>query len=248
MTSLNAEIATSGQIEQSTIDVLNALTVTADLTPYNIDPNGPQDAANGLPVQPQGYDDIIYGGLGNTYIHAGQGASSAISGTEALPVFWNDPVKNPSDYSTPGSGGGILGYNTSTGLFAAYNQYAPRALIGGTLNGFFLNFNQNEGVYYPGSTMAYDGVKVIFGDQGNDWIVGGNGANTIFGGAGNDLIDGRRNLTLDGGANDVPDNNPYFNSVIFGGSGSDILIAGGYYDRLIGGPTGQASTSCRSRR
>ena len=238
VTALNAEIATSGQIEQSTIDVLNALTVTADLTPYNIDPNGPQDAANGIVVQPQDYDDIIYGGLGDTFIHAGQGASSAISGAEALPVFWNDPVKNPADYSTSGSGGGILGYNASTGQFAAYNQFAPRALIGGTLNGFFLNFNQNEGVYYPGSTTPYDGVKVIFGDQGNDWIVGGNGANTIFGGAGNDLIDGRRNLTLDGGANDVPDNNPFFNSVIFGGGGSDILIAGGYYDRLIGGPNG----------
>ena len=74
--------------------------------------------------------------------------------------------------------------------------------------------------------------------MGDDWIVGGNGANTIFGGAGNDLIDGRRNLTLDGGANDVADNNPYFNSVIFGGAGSDIMIAGGDYDRLIAGPTG----------
>ena len=114
----------------------------------------------------------------------------------------------------------------------------PRALIGGTLNGFFLNFNQNEGIDFPGSATPYTGAKAIFGDQGNDWIVGGNGANTIFGGSGNDLIDGRRNLTLDNGQNDLPDNNPYYNSVVFGGSGSDILFAGGYYDRLIGGPNG----------
>ena len=236
VTALSAVIATSGHIEQSTINALNALTVTAVLTPYNVDPNGPQDAANGIVVTPQNYNDIIYGGLGNTFIHAGQGASNAISGTAALPTFFNDPVKNANDYSTPGSGGGVLGYNASSGLFGAYNQYTPRALIGGALNGFFLNFNANQGVNYPGSTTLFDGNKVIFGDAGNDWIVGGNGANTIFGGSGNDLIDGRRNLTLNGGANDVADNNPYFNSVIFGGAGSDILFAGGYYDRLIGGP------------
>ena len=110
---------------------------------------------NGTPYQAQHYDDVIYGGLGNAFIHGGPG-STAISGVQALPIFWNDPVKNPADYSTPGSGGGILGYNSTTNLFAAYSEANPRTLIGGTLNGFFLNFNQYEGIAgHPGRPPQY---------------------------------------------------------------------------------------------
>ena len=48
---LDAVISTTGHIEQSTIDVAGALTVTADLAPFSVDPNGPQDAANGVAFQ-----------------------------------------------------------------------------------------------------------------------------------------------------------------------------------------------------
>ena len=104
---LNEVISTPGNILQSTINVAGALTVTADLTPFNVDPNGISGTAtagrraclNGAPYQAQHYDDIIYGGLGNADIHAGPG-SDAISGVEALPIFWNDPVQNPYIYST----------------------------------------------------------------------------------------------------------------------------------------------------
>ena len=239
---LNETIKSSvgGGALTSVINVAGALTVTADLTPFNVDPfgitgaNGWAQGATYIPTayEPQHYDDIIYGGLGNTFIHGGPG-DDAISGVQALPVFWNDPVQNPYNFSTTSPGGGILGYNPNTRQFAAYSATNPRALIGGTLDGFFLNFNQNEGIDYPGTTIAYAGTKDIFGDLGNDWIVGGNSASNLFGGFGDDLLDVRRNLTLDNGANDVSDNNAYFHGTAFAGGGASTLIAGGKNDRLV---------------
>ena len=233
---INEVISTPGNTQMSTINVLNSLLVTAEMTPFNPDPSGilawQTTVLNGTPYQPQHYDDVIYGGLGNTFIHGGPG-SSAISGSQALPVFWNDPVQNPYNYSTTQPGGGILGFNAATSLFAAYSEANPRVEIGGALTGFFLNFDPALGVSVAGTTAPFDGTKNIFGDNGNDWIVGGNGSNNLFGGFGDDLLDGRRNLTLDGGLNDIPDNNPVFHSVVFGGSGPNTLIAGGAYDRLI---------------
>ena len=236
-------------ILQSTINVAGALTVTADLTPFNVDPQGASawttSVLNGAPYQAQHYDDIIYGGLGNAFIHGGPG-STAISGVQALPVFWNNPIQNPYNYSStsatsPSGGSGILGYDTTTNQFAAYSEANPRTLI----SGFFLNFNQYQGIsvagVIPGTApgtieYAYAGAKNLFGDLGNDWIVGGNGASNLWGGFGNSLLDVRRNLTIDGGLNDVTDNNasPNFRGLAFAGAGINTLIAGGAYDRLIG--------------
>ena len=148
-----------------------------------------------------------------------------------MPIFWNDPVANPYN---------ILQFNQQTKLFSAYDEFNPRVLVGGTLNGFFLNFNQNEGaVAITGTTPVYDlGNKVIFGDLGHNWTVGANSMNDLYGGFGDDLLNTQRNLTIDNGLNDVPDNQVLangvtFHGIAFGGAGRSTLIAGGVYDRLI---------------
>src|SRR5262249_34535504 len=138
-----------------------------------------------------------------------------------------------------------LGSDPTTKLFSAYNEADPRTIVGGTANGFFLNFNQFEGIPMAGTVAgttpgsiayAYAGNKVIFGDLGNNWLVGGNGASNLFGGYGNDMLDVRRTMTIDNGHNDLTDNNasPNFEGLAFAGGGVSTLIAGGSFDRLIG--------------
>ena len=114
---------------------------------------------------------------------------------------------------------------------------------------FFLNFYEKDGglpldtKWYPGTghpQIPVTGDKAIFGDLGNDYIVGGMGRVRVFGGWGNDTIDLRANLNIDGGLNDQPVPNPdgtfgtpAWEALAFGGGGQDILIAGTAGDRLI---------------
>src|SRR5262249_10019058 len=74
----------------------------------------------------------------------------------------------------------------------------------------------------------------IFGDDGNDWIVGGTGADRMFGGRGDDLINADDNMDTDGGLNDRPDD-PLFADAdfAFGGAGLDVPIANTGADRLV---------------
>ncbi|HKS88267.1 MAG TPA: DUF3383 family protein [Stellaceae bacterium] len=274
-------ISTPGKAEQSTINLPGALTYVADLTPANPDPLGASDWAiqiqnHGidssfvdLSLQTKRDDNIIYGGLGNTFIHGGFG-DDAISGAQALPKFWNNPIKDPSapvSYDgwqpaiNPATGlpvmvptgsqitNGILQFNgggaTTSFLFSDYNEFAPHvtpgyATIGQNgaqlgLNGFFLNFNQNEGLLNGDNKTYTVGFKALFGDMGHNWIDGANSTNDIYGGFGDDLLNGQRNLTggSQPGLNDVTDNNAYMHSVIFAGAGRNTLIAGGANDRLI---------------
>jgi Ca2+-binding RTX toxin-like protein len=60
--------------------------------------------------------------------------------------------------------------------------------------------------------------STINGGAGNDWLVGGNGADSISGGAGNDRIFGR-------GGNDT----------LSGDDGNDLLVGGLGADKILGG-------------
>jgi Ca2+-binding RTX toxin-like protein len=153
-----------------------------------------------------------------------------------------------------------------TGEFALYNENDPFRIIllmssgladpNATISStglipsgdyqFFLNNNQNEGVYVPGGTSqqngnqtvtygpAYnDGNDDIFGDNGNDWIVGGTGRDHMYGGWGNDLLNADDNLTTANGLNNVPETQPTYEDRAYGGAGKDVLIANTGGDRLI---------------
>ncbi len=108
---------------------------------------------------------------------------------------------------------------------------------------FFLNFYATDGMWLPGGTLpkgdtTYDPVNTdgddcIFGDLGNDWMVGGTGQDHLYSGWGNDLINADDDLRTSGGLNDDTDTHPSYEDRAFGGAGRDVLIANTGGDRLI---------------
>src|SRR5262249_61525771 len=78
-----------------------------------------------------------------------------------------------------------------------------------------------------------DGKDPTFGDLGNDWAVGGTGRDVMYGGWGNALLNTDDNLNSNGGLNNVPDTNPSYEDLAFGGAGLDVLIGNTNGDRLM---------------
>ncbi len=177
-----------------------------------------------------GGNDIIYGGLGGDFLHAGAG-DDAVSGAEALIGFYNEDLQtdlNP------------LGYDPVTRKLAAYDADNPRTKI----DGFLLNFDAfivdettGQPIVINGQLVKNDdGKDRIFGDLGHDWIVGGTNFDRMFGGMGDDLInadDNHENGTAPG-LNDLPDDPEFADGDWgFGGGGLDVLIANTGADRLF---------------
>ena len=106
-----------------------------------------------------------------------------------MPSFYND---NSQTDTNP------LGYDAAARRFAAYDPNDPLSIVAG----FFLNFDATDAAT---GEVIEDGKDRIFGDLGNDWIVGGTGKDRLFGGLGNDVLNLDDDLTTHGGANDQPD-------------------------------------------
>jgi Ca2+-binding RTX toxin-like protein len=220
VTNLNAYISTPGKMQEATINVAGQLKKTAILEPFNL---GADDYVTPGSVLS---NDIVFGGLGNDAIHGGAG-DDALSGAEALPQYFAKPF-NPGNYLQWGV--------YRAGEFAAYDEYNPMAKIwvdpstglftaAGTAGAvqFILNFVDAEA----------DGADAIFGDLGNDWLVGGRDRDHLYGGWGDDLHNADDLLDTAGGLNNAPDTDPSYEDLAFGGAGRDILIANTGGDRLI---------------
>jgi Ca2+-binding RTX toxin-like protein len=228
---VDKRIDTPGDIQWSIINVNGQLKKTVNLTPFKLgDPDEPQYSPT---YDPAHADDIIYGGWGNDFIHAGDG-DDAVSGAEALLVFYANPV-NPGD---------VLAFDAGRGEFADYDEYYPRTKI----PGFLLNFDADDwfiddyGQYqlldeHSAGTefdpVMTDGDDVIFGDLGNDWLVGGTGRDHIYGGRGSDLLNADDDHDTNGGLNDAPDTHPSYEDIAYGGAGRDVIIGNTGGDRLI---------------
>jgi Ca2+-binding RTX toxin-like protein len=235
-TELNKAISTPGNIQQAIINIAGELKKSVDLTPFNPVRNGHELS------KPNYADDIIYGGLGSDWLHGGAG-DDAISGAEALPLYYERPF-NP---------GNVLRYNPVTGEFAEYDEYEPRKEIfyardivfslpgGGQYvlkagDPFILNFDPPEGPDVGSAAygkVQTDGDDKIFGDLGNDWLVGGTGRDHMYGGWGDDLINADDDHRTNGGLNDRPDTHPGYEDIVYGGAGRDRLIGNTGGDRLI---------------
>lgn len=220
-----------------------------------MNPNGRLKHAVDLEPFDQGGDDVMYGGLGSDDMHGGFG-NDGISGAEALPAFYNSPETSPrvetgdiaGDKSTeiriiPRDGLGNVNQN-----FYDYVNALPK------LANHFLNFENDAALKAEIGILGVgnghwdknngDGRDNLYGDWGDDWLVGGTGRDNMFGGMGNDLINLDDNLETDGGANDQPDNGNliagepggpaqvYDNAdTAYGGGGRDVLILNTGADR-----------------
>ena len=198
-----------------------------------------------------GYADIVYGGLGNDWIHGNEG-DDAISGAEALPFFFSDLQQSMTASQWGIDPADPLRYDPTTTKFADYNAEDPWSKIFDCTDGtrdigltgtcvagqkvdFFLNFTPFvlDAAGLPmrdaagGFLKSDDGCDIIYGDVGNDWLVGGTNTNWLFGGFGDDLLQSSPYLEVDGGTNrrPVPErwSAPTF---AYGGAGRDVLIAG----------------------
>lgn len=140
---LNEVIYTPGQVQKETINVGGVLKKTVNLTPFNVDPAGAE-----LYRPAGGYDDIVFGGLGNDAIHGGSG-DDALSGAEALVEGWARDYSGDGavvgivriDFGHPVNPGDVLRYNPEdpdgwhydrtqrAGEFDLYDEYEPRREI-----------------------------------------------------------------------------------------------------------------------
>jgi Ca2+-binding RTX toxin-like protein len=232
--STTKEISTPGDIQLSQINELGQLKKTANLNPFNLDNPGEEPLFDPLYAS-----DIIYGGLGGDFLHGGAG-DDAISGAEALPAFYNNPLPQQD---------ALRFGEDRAGEFAAYDEFNPRLRVLVDGNGsfipvvagqpragpeFLLNFDHDDAGAPLDSEGVFqtDGNDVLFGDLGNDWLVGGTGRDHIYGGRGDDLINADDNHDSNA-ANDIPDTAVSYEDIAYGGAGRDILIGNTGGDRLI---------------
>ena len=225
------EIRTPGDIQQAFIhptETVNGQTVgeifkSVDLNPFNLDPNTSlQDRL----FDPVYANDMVFGGLGNDFLH-GSAGNDAISGAEALPEYFAAPI-NPDDPLVVGDD--LLRFDPNRIEFEDYDEEFPRL----RLETFVLNFDPLSDP--NGAIDANDNFDedALFGDLGNDWIVGGPDNDNIFGGFGADLLDADDDKNTNLGANDVPDpENVDIQDRVYGGAGRDVLNANTGGDRLI---------------
>ncbi|RWE08447.1 MAG: hypothetical protein EOS61_18265, partial [Mesorhizobium sp.] len=176
---LNELIRTPGDVQVELINVAGALTKSVDLTPFNLTAIE-IGAADPFLSDQQFADDVIFGGLGQDFLHGGSG-DDAISGAEALgesyaPRF--DSLGNfvgliRTDFSRPYNPGDILHFGSGdphwnepkpvqsrTGEFFLYNEYDPRRVI---------LFDGAAGHVWDGPTAANGGLPPI----NQDGITGG---------------------------------------------------------------------------
>jgi Ca2+-binding RTX toxin-like protein len=178
--------------------------------------NGRLKKSVDLPVYFTGGHDIAYGGLGDDFIHGGAG-DDALSGAEATEPWFITTA--PAEQSP-------LSYNPETRMFADYLPGHSLAKI----DGFLLNFEAAT----SGGAKIDDGMDNIFGNEGNDWLVGGTRNDRMFGGMGDDLLNADDNLDTNGGLNNVTDAPAFADAdIAFAGGGYDVLIGNTGADRLI---------------
>ena len=127
-------------------------------------------------------------------------------------------------------------------MFLRYDQNDPfrKVMIAPGVD-FLLNFESTRGALdTPTVPVVDDGKDDLFGDFGNDWLVGGTNEDHLWGGYGDDLLNGDDNHDTTLGTADPTANNkedgrdigPTFADFLFGGAGRDVLYANTFSDRV----------------
>lgn len=182
-------------------------------------------------------NDTLLGGSGGELFFGGPGDDALFLGPGADRVIWNSG--DDSDLIEGGEGadnvevnGGAEGEQftiTANGTRVRFDRLAPAPDfldIGGCEN-IVLNANGgDDSLACTGNLAALIRVAAHGGD-GNDHLLGSNGADLLTGGLGNDFIDGQQGddaIAL-GGGDDVFQWDP--------GDGSDAIEGQGDYDKIV---------------
>lgn len=234
---LGEVIATPGGIQTATIHVAGELLKSVDLTPMSVDRSWQAlddefGYGTGNGATPYA-DDILYGGIGSDWLHGGSG-DDAISGAEALPVFFEAavstrpqffgpaPASRPSEGTTGGSTlnpGDVLRFNPTdtdgtgpnrerAGEFALYDEYNPMREV---------RVSSTDG--WSGSLVPTGGSPFILNFAINEGVK--RPSETVSSG-------GNSTITTGEVSDDGQDK-------IFGGTGNDWLVGGTGRDNVYGG-------------
>ncbi|MFO7963509.1 MAG: Calx-beta domain-containing protein [Desulfobacterales bacterium] len=135
--SLNAVISTPGKIQQATINIDGEIKKAVDLIAFDLD---------GITA---GCNDILYGGLGDDWMHAGSG-DDAMLGGEALPFFYTNGMimEGSQEY-------------TANDLLKIQQQEPANVGMANAENPFWFAFAP----YNPGDILRYEGETVDIGDD-----------------------------------------------------------------------------------
>lgn len=177
--------------------------------------------------------DILNGSTG-TDLMIGGGAGDTFFGGEGSDIVFGDyflgqtfaPVVIPAINEPIPGGGNILGSasNIRFKFGAGPNRDRPFVIpLGGTGN------EGNDVINLGG------GADIAFGDAGNDTIRGEEGTDIIFGGIGNDVVEGGNDFDLifgEAGSDNIKGDSG--TDVIFGGDGADTIDGGSEADILFG--------------
>ncbi len=183
-------------------------------------------------------NDTLYGGAGRDEIYGGSG-NDIIIGNDALNI--NATVAGEQfEFNTVDDFKGYLAKANVTqseqdrldGIVS--DNYEPELPFANRES--FIDYLQDNLLYgintlygEAGNDIIIGGEQadLIYGDKGNDYIYGGDGRNAIYGGAGNDvIIGGYDNDRLFGDAG---------NDYIFGLDDDDVIEAGAGNDHIYGG-------------
>ena len=204
----------------------------------------PQTTLTG-PSQEFGTDgnDTIIGSSGNDSIH-GLGGDDLLEGNAGDDIF--NGTAGLGRYSTSGKktilggagndlifdGSGDDSIDGGADNDTIYSASGSDTIAGGDGDDSINGVRNGNGYLAPSST----GAKTIFGEGGQDFLLGGNLNDSIDGGSGNDTLYGLTgNDTLLGGTGDDNLNGDAGNDSLDGGDGQDTLQGGAGNDALSGG-------------
>ncbi len=166
-------------------------------------------------------DDVIRGGAGNDALNGGEGIDQLYGDAGDDKLFGDAGTGNSQlgqrlfggtgrdelfAFATTSSTGGDQLFGEDDGDFL-YGNIAGETLVGGGGNDFIQGDKLSGAGYADNSSAAtVGGNDTLYGDSGDDQLLGGGGNDTIWGGAGTDLIDPQAG-----------------NNIAYGGSGIDIF-------------------------
>jgi Ca2+-binding RTX toxin-like protein len=187
-------------------------------------------------------NDVLYGGGGgdNYYFVTGDGHDTIIELSAAVAAdrinFSNDVSIDINSISFLGTGNDLKVYYTGSDTITVKDQFLSED---NRVEVVFFNVSTTMQIGHSSYTWVVadtDSGDDIDGTSGQDWILGGLGADTIdagvgydkiYGGAGNDTINGQEgNDDIWGGAgNDIIDGGAGLDD-IYGGDGDDVIYGG----------------------